>query len=59
MVCPYKDSLTFTGIFMIGPEVTAAIVGTRHIFQIDETAIAGRCTLSEEDIASIERLLKK
>ena len=40
------------------PEVTAAIVGARHPFQIEETVAAGELMLSEEKIAAIEMLLK-
>jgi aryl-alcohol dehydrogenase-like predicted oxidoreductase len=38
-------------------EVTAAIVGARRPAQIEETAPAGDCNLSEEDIKEIEKLL--
>ena len=41
------------------PEVTAAIVGARHPYQIEETVAAGEWTLSEEDIAAVEVLLDK
>lgn len=41
------------------PEVTAAIVGARHPYQIEETVLAGDWTLSEEDIAAIDTLLDK
>jgi aryl-alcohol dehydrogenase-like predicted oxidoreductase len=45
--------------WVLRPEVTAAIVGARKPSQIEETAPAGDWTLSKEDIAEIERLLKK
>jgi aryl-alcohol dehydrogenase-like predicted oxidoreductase len=38
-------------------EVTAAIVGARRPYQIEETAPAGDWNLSDEDIEEIERLL--
>jgi aryl-alcohol dehydrogenase-like predicted oxidoreductase len=41
------------------PEVTAAIVGARHPYQIGETIAAGDWVLSEEDIAAVEVLLDK
>ncbi len=41
------------------PEVTAAIVGARNPSQIEETVTAGEWTLSDEDIAVIEKLLEK
>ncbi|MCD6257929.1 aldo/keto reductase [Candidatus Aerophobetes bacterium] len=41
------------------PEVTAAIVGARHPHQIEETAVAGDWVLPKEDIAAIDKLLKK
>jgi len=41
------------------PEVTAAIVGARHPYQIEETITAGDWALSEEDIAVVEVLLDK
>jgi len=41
------------------PEVTAAIVGARHPYQIEETIAAGDWALSEEDIAAVEVLLDK
>ena len=41
------------------PEVTAAIVGSRHPYQIEETVAAGDWVLSKEDIADIDRLLDK
>jgi len=41
------------------PEVTAAIVGARRPFQIEETAPAGDWTLSQEDIAEIDALLEE
>ncbi|MBN1787756.1 MAG: aldo/keto reductase [Sedimentisphaerales bacterium] len=40
------------------PEVTAAIVGARRAGQITQTAPAGDVTLSDDDIAEIEKLLK-
>jgi len=40
-------------------EVTSAIVGARHPFQIEETAVAGEWMLSREDIAAIDMLLNK
>ena len=39
------------------PEVTAAIVGARRPYQIEETALAAEWALSPEDIADIEALL--
>ena len=39
------------------PEVTAAIVGTRHPDQVAETALAGDWVLPQEDIDVIEKLL--
>lgn len=39
-------------------EVTVAIVGARHAYQIEETVIAGDCILSEHDITEIEILLQ-
>ena len=41
------------------PEVTAAIVGARHPYQIEETVVAGEWVLSEEDVAKIDMLLDK
>ena len=41
------------------PEVTAAIVGTRHPDQIEETAPAGDWDLSQEDIDAVEQILEK
>jgi aryl-alcohol dehydrogenase-like predicted oxidoreductase len=41
------------------PEVTAAIVGARHPFQIEETIAAGDWEISEEDIVAVEALLEK
>jgi len=41
------------------PEVTAAIVGARHPYQIEETVATGEVMLSEEDIAAIDTLLNK
>jgi len=41
------------------PEVTAAIVGARHPYQIGETIAAGEWTLSGEDIAAVDVLLDK
>lgn len=41
------------------PEVTAAIVGARHPYQIEETIAAGEWTLSGEDIAAVDVLLNK
>ena len=41
------------------PEVTAAIVGARHPYQIEETIAAGDWVLSGEDIAAVEVLLDK
>jgi len=41
------------------PEVTAAIAGARREGQIKETAPATDITLSADDIAEIEELLKK
>lgn len=41
------------------PEVTAAIVGARKPSQIEETAGAAEWTLSPEDLALIDELLKK
>ena len=38
-------------------EITAAIVGARHLTQIEETVLAGDWDLSEEDIKEIDRLL--
>ncbi|MCK4584222.1 aldo/keto reductase, partial [candidate division WOR-3 bacterium] len=38
------------------PEVTAAIVGARHPFQIEETVVAGELMLSKEDIDAIDIL---
>lgn len=40
-------------------EVTAAIVGARHPFQIEETVVAAESMLSKEDIAAIDLLLNK
>jgi len=40
-------------------EVTAAIVGTRRPSQIEETVLAGDWSLSEEDIAAVDRLLEE
>ena len=40
-------------------EVTTAIVGARHPFQIEETAVAGEWMLSKEDIGAIDMLLSK
>ena len=45
--------------WVLRPEVTAAIVGARKPSQIEETAPAGDWTLSKEDLARIEKLLKK
>jgi aryl-alcohol dehydrogenase-like predicted oxidoreductase len=45
--------------WVLRPEVTAAIVGARKPSQIEETAPAGDWTLSKEDIAEIEKLLKR
>ncbi|GAI54850.1 unnamed protein product, partial [marine sediment metagenome] len=41
------------------PEVTAAIVGARRPFQIEETVAAAESMLSREDIAAIDMLLGK
>jgi aryl-alcohol dehydrogenase-like predicted oxidoreductase len=41
------------------PEVTAAIVGARHPYQIEETVAAGDWVLSREDLAAIDKLLGK
>jgi aryl-alcohol dehydrogenase-like predicted oxidoreductase len=41
------------------PEVTSAIVGARRPDQLDETATAGEVTLSTEEVAEIEDLLKE
>ena len=41
------------------PEVTAAIVGARRPFQIEETVIAAESMLSREDITAIDMLLSK
>jgi aryl-alcohol dehydrogenase-like predicted oxidoreductase len=41
------------------PEVTAAIVGARRAGQIGQTAPAGDITLSDDDIAEIEKILKQ
>ena len=41
------------------PEVTSAIVGVRKPSQIEETAGAADWTLSKEDLAEIDALLKK
>lgn len=41
------------------PEVTAAIVGARHPFQIEETVVAGELMLSKEDIDAIDILLNE
>ncbi|MCD6248325.1 MAG: aldo/keto reductase [Hadesarchaea archaeon] len=41
------------------PEVTAAIVGARHPYQIEETIVAGDWELSEEDIVAIDEMLEK
>lgn len=41
------------------PEVTAAIVGARHPYQIEETVVAGEWVLPEEDIAAIDMLFNK
>lgn len=41
------------------PEVTAAIVGARHPFQIEETVVAGELMLSKEDIVAIDILLNE
>jgi len=40
-------------------EVTAAIVGARHPFQIEETVVAAESMLSKEDITAIDLLLSK
>jgi len=40
-------------------EVTAAIVGARHPFQIEETVVAAESMLSKKDIAAIDILLNK
>ena len=39
------------------PEVTSAIVGTRHPSQIEETAAAGDWILSDEDFEAVEVML--
>lgn len=41
------------------PEVTAAIVGARHPYQIEETVAAGDWVLSRGDLAAIDKLLGK
>jgi aryl-alcohol dehydrogenase-like predicted oxidoreductase len=41
------------------PEVTAAIVGARRPFQIEETAQAGDWNLSREDIEAIDKILEE
>ncbi|UCG94852.1 MAG: aldo/keto reductase, partial [Candidatus Aerophobus sp.] len=41
------------------PEVTAAIVGARRPFQIEETVAAAESMLSREDITAIDMLLSK
>lgn len=41
------------------PEVTTAIVGARHPFQIEETVVAGELMLSKEDIDAIDILLNE
>lgn len=41
------------------PEVTTAIVGARHPFQIEETVVAGELMLSKEDIDAINILLNE
>lgn len=41
------------------PEVTAAIVGARRLYQIEETVVAGDWVLSKNDIATIEAILGK
>jgi aryl-alcohol dehydrogenase-like predicted oxidoreductase len=41
------------------PEVTSAIVGARRPDQLDETATASEVTLSTEEVAEIEDLLKE
>jgi len=40
-------------------EVTAAIVGARHPYQIEETVATGEVMLSEEDTAAIDILPNK
>ncbi|MFQ6067643.1 MAG: aldo/keto reductase [bacterium] len=40
-------------------EVTAAIVGARHPFQIEETVVAAESMLSKKDIVAIDILLNK
>lgn len=40
-------------------EVTAAIVGARNAAQIEDTVQAAECTLSEVDLAAIERSLER
>ncbi len=40
------------------PEVTAAIVGTRRPDQIEETAQASGWSLSQEDIAAVDKILE-
>lgn len=41
------------------PEITAAIVGARRSYQIEETVIAGDWVLSKNDMATIEAILGK
>ena len=41
------------------PEITAAIVGARHLYQIEETIAAGEWTLSGDNIAAVDVLLNK
>ncbi len=41
------------------PEITAAIAGARHPFQIEETVIAAESMLSKKEIAAIDMLLNK
>ena len=41
------------------PEITAAIVGARHPYQIEETIAAGEWTLSGDNIAAVDVLLNK
>jgi len=41
------------------PEMTAAIVGARRPFQIEETVAAAESMLSREDITAIDMLLSK
>mgnify|MGYP003867445653 CR=1 FL=1 len=39
--------------------MTAAIVGARHPYQIEETIVAGDWELSKEDIVAIDEMLEK